>query len=211
MGVSDAEDQRVAAGPADHAGEHAGRAGRGQDLPRRRRRARPAGSGPGPRRTTSRRRCRRRRASSSDGTHAAGQAHLGRGHGETAVGQVVAGADLARGDPAQQELAGAALGGEVDRRRGAVVAVDQLAPVERAAEPAQALAEQDQRRGRARPRRCRPWRPGARSRRGRRHWASAGSRCRRSRCRARRCRTRPGSRAPCRPRPCPRCSRPAGP
>ena len=114
----------------------------------------------------------------------------------------MAGGDRAAGDGGPDELAGGALGGEVDRRRRAVLAAVDLAQPERLAEMAAAgrrsmtmtspdALEGDRRRPCANPR----------AGRRRRSPASAGSRCRCrlrswSRCRARRCRSRSGSRAP---------------
>ncbi len=59
------------------------------------------------------------------GADAARQAHLGQGHQEAAVRQVVAGLDAAADDLAAHEVAVAALDGEIDRRRGAFLAAVQ--------------------------------------------------------------------------------------
>ena len=174
-GVSVAEDQRVAAGAPDHAGEHAGAAAAAEQVRRVGSRARPAGSGPDPRRTTSRSRCgvarqleRRRRWRWPGTSRPAATASPPSDRSWQA-----------RTRPAaiwsQHELAGAPLGGEIDRRRRAVVAADQLLPVERAAEPAQALAEQNQVEARLGPGDADHAVQDRRSRRGRRHWGSAGS------------------------------------
>ncbi len=97
-------------------------------------------------------------------------------------------------DLAAHEIAVAPLGGEIDRRRRAVLAAAR-SRAGRASWPSQPrrLADQHQRQSRRAPARCRPCAsrssisPSAAD-----HRASAGSRCRRSRCRARRCRDTTG-------------------
>jgi len=55
----------------------------------------------------------------------------------------VASGDVPRADRAPHEIAVAALGGEIDRRRWAGVAAFDLAQIERAAEVAAGLSDQD--------------------------------------------------------------------
>ncbi len=57
----------------------------------------------------------------------------------------MAGGDPARGDLGAHEIAVAALGGEIDRRRRPLLAAGELAQVERAAEMALGLADQQDR------------------------------------------------------------------
>ncbi len=107
-------------------------------------------------------------------------------------------------DQRAHEIAVAPLGGEIDRRRRALLAPADVAQIERLAEPALGLADQQDRLVRGlegERRRLGEVVDHADAADGR---ASAGWRGRWSRCRARRCRTRPGSRAPCRPRAMPR-------
>jgi hypothetical protein len=103
-----------------------------------------------------------------------------------------------------------ALGGEIDRRRRALLAAADVAQIERLAEPALGLADQQDRLARGLEGERRDLVKSSSSRR-RRSRASAGCRGRWSRCRARRCRTRPGSRARGRPPRCPSGSRRTGP
>ena len=51
----------------------------------------------------------------------AGQRHLGHRDQQAAVGEVVAGGDAAGADLAADEIAVAAFGGEIDRRRRALL------------------------------------------------------------------------------------------
>ena len=64
-------------------------------------------------------------------TQIGGQRHLGGGHDQAAVGQVVNRSHRARPDQAAHEVAVAPLDGQVDRRRGAVLAAEQFAQVQR--------------------------------------------------------------------------------
>ena len=61
------------------------------------------------------------------GADAALKRHLGQRHGDAAVRAVVAGGDPVRRDQGAHEVAVAALGGEVDGGRGAVLAARDLA------------------------------------------------------------------------------------
>ena len=62
-----------------------------------------------------------------------------------AVGNVVHGGDAARRDQRAHEIAVALLGREIDRRRRALLASADVAQIERLAEPACGLADQQDR------------------------------------------------------------------
>src|SRR5206468_10690908 len=64
---------------------------------------------------------------------------------EPAIRQVVAGGDMPRADRLPHEVAVAPLDAEIDRRRWASFAALDLAQIERAAEVAAGLPDQDQR------------------------------------------------------------------
>ena len=69
-----------------------------------------------------------------DGADARGDRHLGQGHGEPAVGAVMDGGGEAVADQAADEIADAFLMGQVDGRRRAVFASENLAEIHRLAE-----------------------------------------------------------------------------
>ncbi len=73
---------------------------------------------------------------------AAPKRHLRQRHGDAAVGDIVHGAHPARRDQSGDELAVAPFGGEIDRRRRAVLAAATDGGVGRAAEPAGRPADQ---------------------------------------------------------------------
>ena len=109
------------------------------------------------------------------------------------------------------ELAVAALGGEIDRRRRALLAAANVAQIKRLTEPASRFADQQDRLAFGlESNRHRLGEFVERARR-RRSSASARSPGRWSRCRATHCRTRSGNRARGRLRRCRGCSRQAGP
>ena len=72
------------------------------------------------------------------------QHHLGERHVQAAVGEIMAGGDPAARDQVAHELAVQPLEGQVDRRRQPFLAAADLPQIERAAEPAHGLADQDQ-------------------------------------------------------------------
>src|SRR5439155_16631551 len=76
---------------------------------------------------------------------AAGHRHFGERDEEAAVAQVMAGADAPRLDLCADEIAVAPLGFEIDRRRRALFALLDLPEIERGAEMALGVADQDDR------------------------------------------------------------------
>ena len=71
-----------------------------------------------------------------------GHRHLGERDEEPAVGNVVRGSNDALGDQRAHEIAVAALGSEIDRRRRSFLALADFAQIERLAEPAVGLADE---------------------------------------------------------------------
>ena len=76
---------------------------------------------------------------------ASGKRHLGDRNQQPAVRDIVHGGDAARADQAAHEIAGAPLGSEIDRRRGAFVSSARKLLIERLAEMASLRPDEDQR------------------------------------------------------------------
>ena len=76
---------------------------------------------------------------------AGGHRHLGERHQQAAVGHVVHGGDAGPRRSARARIRRCALGGQIDRRRRALLAAADLAQIERLAEPAVGLADQQDR------------------------------------------------------------------
>ena len=67
---------------------------------------------------------------------AGGQRHLGQALRQAAIGNVVNGGDLAGADELAHEIAVAAFAGEIDGRRRAILAAENLAQIDRLADMA---------------------------------------------------------------------------